>query len=215
MAATLCKPIIVRDLGYLIIENLYSNLELKFIWNEIKHIDYVLDHVFDDKAKEEHRKSHNTMADDSSGSLMTGFGISLDTFYTDRKFSSILTFNRKIMKTDITEQFKNINNENSAYGLINTDFTLLNKYKKGEQYKKHRDSSSFSAVTFLSKTALNGGGLQFCDYGVTVPFKNNSCVIFPSRAYHNTEDIKSNTDRYSISQFMTIRYFTNRFGHKG
>ena len=42
------KPNIKKDLGYLIIENLYSDSELKFIWNEIKHIDYVFDKVFDD-----------------------------------------------------------------------------------------------------------------------------------------------------------------------
>ena len=204
-------PHTVQDLGYLIIENLYSNLELKLIWNEIKHIDYVLDHVFDDKAKEEHRKSHNGMTDDCSSPLMSGFGISLDAFYVQRKFSAILKFNRKLMGKEIGEHFKNINSENSGYELVNTDFTLLNKYRKGEQYKKHRDSSSFSAVTFLSKTDLNGGGLEFCDYDVRVPFKNNSCVIFPSRTYHQTEEIKSNIERYSISQFMTIRYFTDRY----
>ena len=45
------KPNIKKDLGYLIIENLYSDSELKFIWNEIKHIDYVFDKVFDDEKK--------------------------------------------------------------------------------------------------------------------------------------------------------------------
>ena len=46
------KPKTVKDLGFLIIEDVYSESELEFIWNEIKHIDYVMDHVFDEKAKE-------------------------------------------------------------------------------------------------------------------------------------------------------------------
>tara|TARA_R100000008_G_C3563793_1_gene157867 strand:+ start:32 stop:664 length:633 start_codon:yes stop_codon:yes gene_type:complete len=204
------KPHNVKNLGYLVVENLYSSFELNLIWNEIGHIDYVLNHVFDEKAKSEHRKSHNG-TDENLNPLMSGFGISLDAFYMQRKFSAILKFNRKVMGKEIGEHFKNINSENSGYELVNTDFTLLNKYRKGEQYKKHRDSSSFSAVTFLSKTDLNGGGLEFCDYDVRVPFKNNSCVIFPSRAYHQTEEIKSNIERYSISQFMTIRYYTDRY----
>ena len=141
---------------------------------------------------------------------MSGFGISLDTFYLHRHFSAILTLNRRLMDQEICTKFKELNNENSSYDLVNTDFTLLNQYKKGEKYTKHRDSASFSSVTFLAKTKLDGGGLQFTEYDALVPFKNNRCVIFPSRVYHQTEQLRSNVERYSIAQFMAIRYFTDR-----
>ena len=202
-------PNVVEDLGYLIVENLYSKSELKFIWNEIKHIDYVMDHVFDEKTKEEHRKSHNGLTD-SGTPLMSGFGLSLDTFYSDRKFSAILKYSRKLTDEKIGKVMAGINGEDSAYQQVNWYFTLLNKYKGGDIYHRHWDSSSFSAVTFLSQGNIQGGGLEFCDYKITVPFKNNSCVIFPSRAYHKTESFVSKAERYSIAQFMTIRYYTDR-----
>lgn len=203
------KPNIKKDLGYLIIENLYSDSELKFIWNEIKHIDYVFDKVFDDEKKEEHRKTHNGTNKDGIP-LMSGFGLSLDTFYSNREFSSIISASRKILDKEVVKEMITINNENTAYELVNEDFTLLNKYKTGESYKKHRDSSSFSSITFLCESEIKDGGIKFSDYDVTIPFKNNSCVIFPSRVYHETESFISKTERYSIAQFMNIKYFVNR-----
>ena len=117
-------PNVVKDLGYLIIEDLYSESELEFIWNEIKHIDYVMDHVFDEKAKDEHRKSHNGMTD-SGTPLMSGFGLSLDTFYSDRKFSAILKFSNKVVGEEICKTMTTINPENTAYKLVNWHFTSI------------------------------------------------------------------------------------------
>lgn len=205
------KPQTVKDLGFLVVEDLYSESELNFIWNEIKHIDYVMDHVFDEKAKEEHRKSHNGMTDEGDP-RMSGFGLSLDTYYSDRKFSAILNYSGKLIEEEICKAMVGINGENSAYKQVNWYFTLLNKYNSGEAYNKHIDSASFSVITFLAKENLEGGGLEFCDYKTTVPFKNNSCVIFPSRAYHKTESFTSQTERYSIAQFMNIKYYTDRNG---
>lgn len=203
------KPKTVKDLGFLIIEDVYSESELELVWNEIKHIDYILDHVFDEKTKEEHRKSHNGMTDEGN-SYMTGFGFSLDSLYSNREYSAILKYASKFIGKEISETMAGINGENTAYKQINWYYTLLNKYKSGEMYAKHQDSSSFTAVVLLSKEEMLRGGLEFCDYNTTVPFKNNSCVIFPSRAYHQTESFTSKAERYSIAQFMNIRYYTDR-----
>ncbi len=203
------KPQTVDDLGFLVIEDLYSESELKFIWNEINHIDYVLDIVFDDKTKEEHRKSHNGV-NEKGVPKMSGFGLSLDSFYADRKFSPILRYSNKLMSEDVVKNMVGINGENKAYEMVNWHFTLLNKYKSGEIYNKHQDSSTFSTIIFLSKEDIQGGGLEFCDYKTTVPFKNNSCVIFPSRTYHQTESFTSKAERYSIVQFMNVRYYMDR-----
>jgi hypothetical protein len=203
------KPQTVDDLGFLVIEDLYSAHELKFVWNEINHIDYVLDVVFDDNAKEEHKKSHNGV-NEQGVAKMSGFGLSLDSFFSDRKFSAILKYSDKLMSEEVANAMGGINGENKAYSLVNWHFTLLNKYKSGEVYTKHQDSSSFSVIVFLSKGEIQGGGLEFCDYNITVPFKNNSCVIFPSRAYHQTESFSSNSERYSIVQFKTVKYYMDR-----
>ncbi len=199
----------VKDLGFLIIEDVYSESELELVWNEIKHVDYILDHVFDEKAKEEHRKSHNGMTDEGN-SRMTGFGFSLDSLYSNREYSVILKYASKLVGKEISETMAGINGENTAYKQINWYFTLLNKYKSGEMYNKHQDSAAFSSLIFLSKEDIQGGGLEFCDYKTTVPFKNNSCVIFPSRVYHQTESFTSKAERYSIAQFMNVKYYTDR-----
>ena len=204
------NPCKVGDLGYLVIEDLYTTDELERIWNEIRHIDYVMDVVFDDEAKAKHRKKHNSCNPEDGTPEMSGFGLSLDEFYTKRASSAILTLSRKIMSPEVANKFMAINGENSNYDMVNTDFSLFNKYGEGECYKRHRDSSSFSAITFFARGKIEGGGLNFCDYDVKVEFKNNNCVIFPSRVFHQSEPFTSKVDRYSLAQFMVIRYFSDR-----
>ena len=114
--------------------------------------------------------------------------------------------NRRLVSDEVKLAMSNINGENSAYSLVNQHYTLLNKYKVGETYKSHKDSSTFSALTFLAKDKINGGGLDFPEYNLSVPFKSNSCIIFPSRAFHNTQSFESEVDRFTIAQFMNIVY---------
>lgn len=194
-----------NDLGILLIDNLYSEHELKGIWYEIDHISYIMDNSFNENEKGKRRETHNAVNADGT-SLMTGFGMTLDTFYKEREYSSILSLNRRLASDEVKLAMCNINGENSAYNLVNQDHTLLNKYKVGETYKSHKDSSAFSALTFLAKDKINGGGLDFPEYNLSVPFKSNSCIIFPSRALHNTQSFESDVDRYTIVQFMSIVY---------
>ena len=67
------------DLGILLIDNLYSEYELKGIWYEIDHISYIMDNSFNENEKGKRREKHNAVDADGT-SLMTGFGMTLDTF---------------------------------------------------------------------------------------------------------------------------------------
>tara|TARA_B100000029_G_scaffold249789_1_gene246724 strand:- start:321 stop:842 length:522 start_codon:yes stop_codon:yes gene_type:complete len=165
-----------------------------------------MDNSFNENEKEKEREKHNAANIDGTP-LMSGFGMVLDKFYLDRRYSTILSLNRKILSEEVTQNMVKINGENCAYSSVNQDHTLLNKYKAGETYKSHKDSSSFTALTFLAKDTINGGDLYLSEYELIIPFKNNSCVIFPSRVYHNTESFESEVDRFAIAQFMNIIYY--------
>lgn len=200
-------PNTIDDFGYLCIENLYDEDELVYIWNEISNLDYILDVSFDDKDKKIYADTHNGK-DDQGISKMSGFGITLDTLYEQRQYSPILTLNRKLFSPIISSVFMETHPANSCYDTINEDFSLLNKYFKDQQYTRHRDSSSFSAITFFSRNKIEGGELNFSDYNINFECKNNSCIIFPSWVQHNSNKVKSEDRiRYSLAQFMVIRYW--------
>ena len=195
----------IDDFGYLYIEDLYSDKELIHIWNEISHIDYVMDSVFDDEDKIKYMKTHNA-TDDDDELMMSGFGIGLDVFYARREYSAILNLNRKIMQGDICEAFQETHPANFCYPGVNQDFSLLNKYVPGQKYERHRDACSFSALTFFSRGNLEGGEFEFSDYDIKFECKDNSCIIFPSWVYHTAAEVKEGT-RYSLAQFMVLRCY--------
>ena len=151
----------------------------------------------DDEEKIKYMKTHN-VTDDDGELIMSGFGIGLDRFYSKREYSAILNSNRKVMQGDICDAFKETHPANVCYPGINQDFSLLNKYVPGQKYEKHRDSCSFSALTFFSRGNLEGGELEFSDYDIKFECKDNSCIIFPSWVYHSATEVKGGT-RYSLA----------------
>ena len=195
----------LQDFGYVCVENLYTKKELHFIKNEIQNINYMLDSV---PAIQERRTKDSAKNVDGSPK-MTGNGLMLDAVYSQREYSSILTFNRKIFASPIEEKFIETHPANVAYPRIGKDFTVLNRYSYGHQYGAHFDFASFSAVTFLSlsEKKMLGGELIFTDYDISFKFVDNYCVIFPSWVQHNAMKVESKDDfRYSLSQFGVIDY---------
>ena len=190
------------DFGYLHVEDVYSDEELQYIWNEISHIDYVMDVSFSKEDRENYSKTHNAVYDGEY--MMSGFGLGLDGFYARRDYSAMLNLNIKIMSDSICQAMMTAHPANFCYDLVNKDFTLLNKYVPGQKYKRHNDISSFSAVTFFSREKIDGGEFEFSDYDIKFECKNNSCVIFPSWVFHNTKDFKEGV-RYSLAQFMVLQ----------
>jgi hypothetical protein len=61
-----------------------------------------------------------------------------------------------------------------------------------------------TAITFFKKGDFKSGGLIFTDYNHLVPFKQNTCVIFPGCVEHQTEDFVGNVGdtRITMAQFI-------------
>ena len=195
-----------KDFGYLRILDLYSEKELKDIWKEISHLDYVMDtlpHLWKDSTGRAQTENGN--------SKMSGNGLYLAPIYSDRLSSAILTYNRKLFAEDITQEMGETHPSNRIpYLCINKDVTILNRYLDSQEYLPHYDVAAFTAITVLlnNQEKIKGGELYFKDYDISFGCVNNSCVIFPSWVEHSVSNLKCSEDfsRYSIAQLMYINY---------
>jgi hypothetical protein len=82
---------------------------------------------------------------------------------------------------------------------------LVNYYGENDYYKPHVDNSVKTFTVFLSKEpdAFSGGDFKFNDLDITIPFKNNSYVVFDQGLTHEVTPVhlKKSTGRYSLTYF--------------
>jgi hypothetical protein len=197
-------PKTTKDFGYLKIFDLYTEDELNDIWKEVFHLDYVMD-----LPKVQKDRGNSSAIDVNGMPKMNGRGAFLDSIYTDRDYSPILKYNRKLFSKEVIESFSNTHPANKvSYPMVNGDTTLLNRYCNSQKYDSHSDQSSFTGLTVLihDPEKVKGGRLSFTDYNITLGAKHNSCIIFPSWVAHSVSKLKSSEGgrRYSIAQLMFI-----------
>jgi hypothetical protein len=183
-----------NSLDYIVIDDIYSEEELKLIKTElVELIPHALPVDKIDSAKENNLYTKDCMS------------LWLDAFFKgNRGTSNILKANRKLFCEEITYPAEKIN---AFFGHINgctKDTTLINFYKSGDQYKSHYDYSMLSAITLVEIGSVNGGGLIFTDFNEFISFKDNRMIIFPGCVDHKTESITTgaNSYRVSIAQFL-------------
>lgn len=196
-------PVKEKDFGYVVIENLFSKDELESIWKEIFYLDHVMD-----LSKVKRIRSSNSRHDSDGKSVFTGDGVVVDSVYTDREYSPILTFNRRLWFDEVVNAMSESHPANETYGMCSADQTFLNRYKNYQGYGKHKDNASFTSITTLlhNPEQIDGGRFKFVDYNITFERANNVCIIFPSWVMHEAEEIKSlnletGVRRYSVSMF--------------
>lgn len=193
------------DFGYLYIENMYTNKELDAIKNEIKNVSWMMDNV---PSIQKARNEHSARTEDNKFK-MTGNGMLIDSLYTNRDYSAILKFNRKLFKDNIKKAIKSSHPSNQSFDLVTKDYTMLNKYTYKNEYMSHKDLATFTNVTFLNldDKEMQGGDFVFTDYDKTFKFKNNSSVLFPSWVSHHCTKIETkDVTRYSLAQFLVVSY---------
>lgn len=184
-------------LDYAIVSDIYTPKELVQIKQEIVAL------------REKARKNSTGPAKDLYGrSLNFADSLWVDEWYEDRNKSSILTVNRKLFTSNIAEK---LTEQNAMYAHIrncSSDFTLLNYYDNGTQYKPHRDSSIFTAISFFSIGEFTGGQLVFVDYDEVIEPIENTMVIFAGCIKHEAKPVKTDgafSYRASMAQFMTYK----------
>jgi Rps23 Pro-64 3,4-dihydroxylase Tpa1-like proline 4-hydroxylase len=202
------KQIIIKNYNpfpFLEIENMYSEDELKLIWQELEFLNQL------DKLE----KPEETGAASVNGEILKkNSGLYLDDLYKSRNISNILTVNKNLMSLHILEAFSSLCFLYENIKHTNDDTTLISYYDNGGYYKSHQDSALYTAITWFFKEPkkFNGGDFYFSNYNHKIKLKNNKTILFPSVITHSVDEIVMNNEsdvgcgygRYAVSQFFHL-----------
>ena len=184
----------VKNLSYVVIDDLYLPEEVVQIKDELRGLLPYLNEP----------SSVQTATDENGNLKKKSMGLFIDAHYANRDDSAILRLNRKIFCDDIVEKATELNQFFYTLRACNSDFTLVNYYSAGEEYKPHTDNSALSVITFFSLGEISGGDFEFPEVNKTIPFKENRAVIFPGCALHAAQKTTAEPGmfRISIAQFL-------------
>jgi hypothetical protein len=185
-------------LDYIVIDDVYSEEELKLIKTELVALVPYLKPV----------DEIGSAIDENNLYKKDCMSIWADEFFRgNRDASNILKANKKLFCKEITCPAEKINAFFGHINNCNKDVTLINFYKSGEQYKSHSDNTIITAITLIEIGSIKGGGLIFTDFNEFITFKDNRMIIFPGCVNHKTESITTdiNSYRVSISQFLNYQ----------
>lgn len=189
------KAVQENQLLYAVIDDFYSAEELPLVMSEVAQV-----------ANIQIIGSFGVATGQNGESLRTGKSIWLDTLYKqNREQSKILTFSRKLFDEKLVSVLSNEHITFKHLKHCNKDYTILNVYKNGEEYKAHVDGSVLTALCFLRFGDFNGGELTFPEAGATVECVHNRVVIFPGCMTHQAQPIvaQENAYRVSIAHFLS------------
>ena len=189
---------------FLQIENLYDEDELKLIWQELDFLNYPNKLKIPEKT--------GTALNEENLPLKKNKGLFLDTIYSERELSNILTVNRRLFDSQILNIFSELSFGYQSIKHTNDDSTLISYYENADYYKPHEDTAMYTAVTWFFKEpkAFIGGDFYFSDYNVKIEVQNNMMVLFPSFVKHSVDEIilkdksLSGYGRYAMTQFVYI-----------
>jgi len=187
---------------HLIVENFYNEKELELVWEELRFL----------------TKPDKLLPPKDYGGV-EGYtdakALCLDSEYTHRSISNILTVNRKIFDNQILEPFMKIHDCCGEAANSNYDITKVRYYHDGDRYDAHIDRIfHFLAFSYFYKEPkkFTGGELEFPKYNYELTCENNSIIIMPSWVQHGVKKVSiADSDyydgygRYCISSFFGSR----------
>jgi Rps23 Pro-64 3,4-dihydroxylase Tpa1-like proline 4-hydroxylase len=184
---------------HLIIEDFYSENELKLIWQELNFL-----------------TSANKLIPanlDGSTSKSNALSLSLNHVYKDLRYSNISFINQKILSPEIKDAFLSLSEFFGHITMINNMFIKIKYYENGHNYHKHTDKAIFTGINYLYKEPklFEGGDLYFNDHTYKVELKNNMFILFMGCLPHSVTPIALNENayitgngKYSITSFLKI-----------
>lgn len=191
-----------------VIDNLYTEDELKLIWRELDFLtsDYKLSNV-------------DTMV--PSIDYITKIpnanntGLNMDEIYGQRNVSDILTLNRKIFNSELVDKIISMSPLLSHLEHVDLDYTKIRYYDNGEEYNPHHDSANFTFCTYFYKdeSLVEGGELYFPKFDYEIETINNRCVFFVGGIMHGSKPSKrigewrpfDGYGRYCMNQFLRVK----------
>jgi hypothetical protein len=191
---------------FLQIENLYSEDELKLIWQELEF----LNHPHKLKLPE---NTGSAINNETKEPLKNNRGLFLDEVYTERNMSNILFLSSKLFLPEILNTFSELSIGYETIKRTNSDKTMISYYENGGYYKPHKDGAIYTAITWFYKEpkSFMGGDFYFTDYDLKIKIQNNMTVLFPSCVTHHVDEVISNDElvgygRYAITQFLYLTH---------
>jgi hypothetical protein len=202
--------LIKEPFPHAIIRNFYTEKELSLIWRE-------LDFYTSPEKLMSAIKMGGATDTLTRMPLPKHYGVDLDSIHINRReMSDILTVNRKVFDTSITDTLAKLSPLVWDIKQVDIDFTKIKYYEDGEYYKSHRDQARFTFLTYLYKEpkAFTGGDLYFEEFNYTIPIENNMVVFMKGCIKHASTDIKmtshigekcSGHGKYTITQFCDVK----------
>lgn len=195
----------------MIIENLFSEQEIKIILNECNHISKNI-------GLWSPEETGTAYYEDGISSKRKSSSICLDQLVTKkgRYMSSILKIlDSKLYETSVIDKFIEINPSNLIIKNTNSHTTLLNYYEEDDHYDFHKDSNVFTIlhIFYEEPKSFNGGDIVFKvnDEELPIKSKNNLSIIFPAAYDHKVTSISMKPHneermmgRFSFVQFLNI-----------
>lgn len=189
-----------------VIDDFYDEKELSLIWLELNFLT--------NATKLQSPEETCGAIDEKNNQLKSNHGVFLEDIYRDRKYSDILTLNRKMFLPDINKSLMSVSPEFKYVQSVNYDITLLSYYENNDFYKGHRDKAVLSYIYWCNKEPkqFTGGDLHFEELNQTIGYKNNRLIIFPSHYMHVVSNVEMNKE-HTNNKFSTLgRYSLSTFG---
>jgi hypothetical protein len=197
---------ITEPFPFLQIENLYSEDELKLIWQELEF----LNHPHKLNPPEDTGTAVNNKTKEL---LKNNKGLFLDEVYAKRNMSNILFLSSKLFLPEILQTFSKLSIGYETITRTNSDKTMISYYENGGYYKPHKDGAIYTAITWFYKEpkAFTGGDFYFTDYDLKIKIQNNITVLFPSCVTHHVDEVIFNNElpgygRYAVTQFLYLTH---------
>ena len=146
----------------------------------------------------------------AASGLKRGRVLVLDRFFEDivrnRKSSNILAAVNKLRSRAVLDAAIALDASYRHLEAHDSRFSILNYYGDGDYYKAHRDNCVLTAIVMFSLGTVRGGDLLFEQYGKTVPFQENRCVLFHGAVLHAAAPVFADTNAWRCSVATFFRY---------
>ena len=160
------SKVIDIDLPVVVFDDFYDKHELKLIHQEL------------DFLKRRLKLPNDTgTAYEGNRELKSNRGIWLDTTYSERTTSNILSINRKLFSENVRDTLAAAHSLWKHYAFCDADATLVSLYQNNDFYEPHVDNCLFTSLSWLSVDEFTGGDFKLVDYNETIEFKDNRVVF--------------------------------------
>ncbi len=193
---------------HLLIKDFLTEDEQKMLWDEIKENESKFKSGKYQKGGKEgiHDNVKKNMGFDVTEAIPNIFSSHIRSMFHER-----IIYNAKMKRIFNTAK-------SPIYELLRfttTDRTKVSAYKDGDFYDWHHDITDQGLLTILymmhkKPRKFSGGNLLLRWNGVerSIPFENNTIIIFPRSTEHKVSEIKMESDDFYDRRF-TIQCFAN------